>query len=187
MLILVVIFTPLLYIKTMDKKTVLRANAKNIRKNLPLDEISVNLAAKIKRDDNYIAAKNVMLFYPTKFEVNLLSLLEDNKNFYLPKVSGNELLVCPYCKEDKLEKSLFNILEPCSAPVNPGVLDLIIVPALAVDKRGYRLGYGGGFYDRFLVLDCVRAKSICAIPKSLLIDEIPIENYDVPMDIIITV
>ena len=49
-----------------------------------------------------------------------------------------------------MEISNFGIKEPCSEPVAPDILDLIIVPALMVDKNGYRLGYGGGFYDRFL-------------------------------------
>ena len=61
---------------------------------------------------------------------------------------------------------------------------LIIVPALAVDKNNYRLGYGKGFYDRFLN-DFNRIKVVC-IPKCLTIDTIYPEKHDIPMDLVIT-
>jgi len=133
----------------------------------------------------YRNAQNVMLYYPTKYEMNLLKLLEDNKNFYLPKVEGKNLLVCPYKTSDKLIKSAFNILEPDTIPVKPEILDLIIVPALSVDNDGYRLGYGGGFYDRFLGVN-LKSKTLCALPKQLITDHLPHEDFDIPVDIVIT-
>lgn len=185
-----VIFTSLLYIKFVDKKIDLRANAKQIRRNLDMEKISILLVENLKQNSYYKNAKNVMIFYPTKYEVNLLSLLDDSKKFYLPKVKDKDLLVCPYQKGDKLEKSYFNILEPVSAPVNPEVLDLIVVPALMVDSNGYRLGYGGGFYDRFLSLLMEKSKNfktVCAIPKELLVKYLPKEKFDISIDIIISV
>ena len=171
----------------MDKKTALRINAKNTRKSLSICEISANLVKQIRQNKLYKNAKNVMLFYPTKDEIDLRGLLEDDKDFYFPRVDGEDLLVCPYCIGEKLEKSKFNILEPCSSPVGVNVLDLVIVPALMVDKQGFRLGYGGGFYDRFLPLLSENCKTICAISSELIVDELPREEFDVPVDIIISV
>ena len=64
-----------------DKKE-LRIKAKNIRKNLPMKEISGQLVDLIRKNKVYSDSKNVMLFYPTEFEVDLRELFNDNKNFY---------------------------------------------------------------------------------------------------------
>lgn len=166
----------------MDNKTDYRIYAKNLRTRLNVEEQSLILVEKIRMLKKYIEAKNVMLFYPLKYEINLLELLNDDKNFYLPKVFNKDLLVCPYT--DELIKSKFNIMEPCSNSVDPKILDLIIVPALMADKNGYRLGYGGGFYDRFLSSCCVTTVSV--VPKELLINNLPHDNFDVKIDFILS-
>ena len=165
-------------------KKQLRKSAKGIRKSLDISTKSKVLTNLIRQNKIYQNSQNIMLYYPTKYEMNFLDLLNDNKNFYFPRVKGEELLVCPYKRGEKIEISNLGICEPCSTPVTPIILDLIIVPALMVDKNGYRLGYGGGFYDRFL--KTLKAKTICAIPKELLVEELPVEEFDLPMDIIIT-
>lgn len=166
----------------MENKADLRLKAKNIRKSLNIDEVSHLIVDLVRKHPYYIAAKKVMIFYPTKYEINLLNLLEDKKEFYLPKVDGQNLLVCPYCCDDKLEKSSFNILEPCSNPVKAENLDLVIVPALMADEKGFRLGYGGGFYDRFLSLYEGDFKTIVVVPKVLYVRELPVDEYDKSVD-----
>ncbi|MBO6087790.1 5-formyltetrahydrofolate cyclo-ligase [bacterium] len=174
----------------MDKSE-LRCRAKDIRKTLDIEEISRKICEKIRHFEDYEHAQNVMIFYPIKYEINLLELLEDKKNFYLPKVynsgklkneSGKEILVCPYSSD--LKKSELNIYEPCTEPINPEVLDLIFVPALIVDKNNYRLGYGGGFYDRFL-MKYPDIKTIVPIPKELITEKLPHSEFDVKVDEII--
>ncbi len=168
----------------MDSKINLRAKAKGIRKSLNIDIISAAAVARIKELDEYKTALNVMIFYPLKFEINLLKLLDDDKNFYLPKVYEDIILVCPFKNGDRLEKSCFNLSEPCSNPVDASILDLVILPALMADKYGYRLGYGGGFYDRFLE-KYPDVKSILPIPKELFTDKLPHEKFDKKADITI--
>ena len=168
----------------MDNKTDLRIWAKSIRKTLNLADISKNITAKIRGNDIYKNAENVMLFYPTKYEISLLDLLNDKKNFYLPKVYNDEILVCPYSKDDSLEVSQFNIKEPCTNPVKAEHLELAIVPALVVDKKGYRLGYGGGFYDRFLSKFPI--KTIVPISHELIVEKLPVEKFDIKIDVVIT-
>ncbi len=175
----------LLYSKNMADKIELRKKAKNIRKNLPMKEISGQLVDLIKKNAVYCDSKNVMIFYPTEFEVDLKELSkDDNKNFYLPKVDGSELLVCPYSND--LQKSDFGIYEPCSKPVNAEILDLVIVPALMCDKNSYRLGYGGGFYDRFINKYGQNFKTLCPIPKELFVENLPVDKFDKKVDFIIT-
>ena len=168
----------------MDNKTILRARFKEARKLIDTKKISDKIVENIKKSAIYQDSKHVMIFYPLKYEINLLPLLENNKNFYFPKVNGEELLTCPFEKGVDFQKSSLHINEPCSNPVNSDILDLIYVPALAVDKHCYRLGYGGGFYDRFL--KNVRAKSIVPICKEFVVDELPHEDFDKQVDGIIT-
>lgn len=169
----------------MDKKTDLRLRLIELRKSLDMQKCSAALVDVVRKNINYKNAKNVMIFFPTKYEVNLTELFCDDKNFYLPRVAGRELEVCPYKSGDKLKKSDFGILEPVCEAVDKNILDLVIVPALCVDKHGHRLGYGGGYYDRFLV--GLNVKTLCAVPKELFVDSVPYENYDIAIAEIITV
>lgn len=171
----------------MDKKTVLRKKAKDIRKTLDIVTISAKIRENLEAHPFYKNSKNIMIFYPTKYEVNLLDLINDNsKNFYLPRVKGLELEVCEFFEHSELKKSEFNILEPISESVSPNVLDLVVVPALMVDKNGYRLGYGGGFYDRFLSKYRENFKTIVVIPQSLYTENLPIDEFDEKMDAVVT-
>lgn len=177
----------LLYIKRMDKKTILRKNAKDIRKTLDRVNISAKIRENLKKHPFYENSKNIMIFYPTKYEVNLLELMSfSDKKFFLPRVKGMELEVCEFSEESELKKSKFNILEPITNPVQPSLLDLVIVPALMVDKKGYRLGYGGGFYDRFLSENKGQFKTIVVIPQKLYVEELPIAEYDEKIDYVVT-
>lgn len=168
----------------MDNKTDLRLRAKSIRKTLDIARLSENASEKIRQTELYKNVKNVLIFYPMRYEINLLELLKDNKNFYLPKVCGSELLACPY--SDKLVKSEFNVCEPCSNPVSAEIIELAIVPALMADKEGCRLGYGGGFYDRFLSAN-PHIKTIVPIATELFVDKLPRENCDVPVDYVLKI
>lgn len=169
----------------MDNKTDLRLRAKDLRKTLSICEISDKLVNLVKLSELYISAQNIMLFYPTMYEIDLRKLFTDNKNFYLPRVKDLDLEVCPYRLGDTLEKSKFHIFEPITKAVNKKILDLVIVPALMVDDSGYRLGYGGGFYDRFL--KDFKVKTLCAIPHELRIKELPHDDFDIPIDEIISI
>ena len=153
----------------MKTKQQLRKWVKEERKKLDINQISQELVINLKNTPEYIQAKNIMIYYPLKDEINLLSLLNDRtKNFYLPKIEGKNLLCCPYNQDEELCKSCFNTNEPTTNPVCKTLLDLIIVPALAVDKNNYRLGYGGGFYDCFLK-DVDVYKIVC-IPKIFVLE-----------------
>ena len=166
----------------MNKKE-LREWAKNERAKLDIEKISTELVLKLKETDEYKTAKNIMIFYPLKNEVNLLSLLKDNKTFYLPRIKGEQLECCKYSIGDELCESCFHTLEPVCRACNKTDLDMVVVPALAVDKNGYRLGYGGGFYDRFLA-DYKGIKVVC-VPKNLIVETVYHENYDVKMDVLV--
>ena len=170
----------------MKTKNELRKKAKTIRKNLDIKNISSIITKKIENNELFKNANNIMLFYPLASEIDLLDIIKNHteKNFYLPKTFENEMEACPYKIEDKLVKGDFNIYVPTSKATNPQILDLIFVPALMVDKNNYRLGYGKGFYDRFL--GKTNAKTIVPISKELVIENLPIEKHDKKVDLVIT-
>ena len=165
----------------MDNKTDFRLYAKEARKSLDIAEISKKIVRKIRSLDVYKSANNVMLFYPMTYEIDLRTLLKDDKNFYLPKVSGRNILACPYT--ENLVKSAFGIMEPETATVNPNRRDWIILPCRMADKNAYRIGYGGGYYDRFLAdLD---VRTVAVVSKTLYVDNLPHEDYDIKADKVI--
>ncbi len=166
----------------MNNKSNYRVFAKNIRKNLDIATFSQNLIEKIRADVDYQNAKNVMIFYPLADEFDFRALVQDDKNFYLPKMVGNTLVACPYC--DDLVCGKYKIMEPCSEPVLNDILDYIIVPALLVDKNNNRLGYGAGYYDRFLKT-CNNAVKVVALPKDLVVESLPTDEFDIKMDKVI--
>ena len=173
--------------KSGSSKQELRKWAKEVRSTLDMQKVSKVLVKKLKQTREYQNAKNVMIFYPLKSEVNLLSLIEDEtKNFYLPKIDGENLLCCKFDKDTELCESCFHTKEPVDK--NIFIPDFIIVPALAVDKNNYRLGYGRGFYDRFLATykNKCSLKTIVCIPKELITETIFPNEYDIPVDLIIT-
>lgn len=168
----------------MTGKNELRIKAKKIRSLCNIKEISKKLCKKIRQLEEYKSANNVLIFYPLKYEIDVLELLTDNKNFYLPRVNGEYIEVCPYLTGDELKNGSFGIKEPETKSVAPKTLDLVILPALAADKKGNRLGYGKGFYDRFLAN--TKLKTILPLPKELIFDEIFADKTDIPVNILIT-
>lgn len=169
-------------------KDSLRKKAKTIRSLLYMSKISENICANFINTEIYDAADHIMLFYPKKDEVDMLAMTNDRtKHFYLPRVEGDKMVVCPYKKGDKLKSSGFGVMEPVCEPVSPDILDIILVPALLVGKNFRRLGYGKGFYDRFFneneaILKAIR---VCPIPSVLTVGNVPCDDNDAVFDIIL--
>ncbi len=110
-----------------------------------------DIIEKIKNHPYYIQAKTVTLFYPMNGEIDLLKLLKDHKTFLFPRVQGDHLDFYKYRPFMAFHKSTFGVMEPNEKEVKyQGSYDLVIVPALAISKEKDRIGYGKGFYDRFI-------------------------------------
>lgn len=173
----------------MLNKRDLRKKAKEIRTSLDMNKISGEIVKNILNLEIYKESLHVLIFYPLKHEVNLLGLLDKNENndkhFYLPRVDGENLLVCPYKLGDELKTSRFQTKEPTTSPIDSSILDVIFVPALMADKNLHRLGYGGGFYDKFLAKNAFNAKKIVAIPSDLIVEQLPSEYFDAQIDLIV--
>ena len=96
---------------------------------------------------------NLALYYPTSFEINVLKILENksmiDKNILLPVIEKNNVMnFFSWKKNNVLLVNKFGILEPVKSKIK--IPDIILVPILAFDRNKCRLGYGKGFYDRYL-------------------------------------
>jgi len=167
-----------------DNKQQLRLRAKAIRDGLDVQALSQCLVAQLRNQSYYQNARKVLIYYPLEGEISLLGLLEDDKAFYLPRVEGKALAVCSYQKDDALRCSDWGIEEPVSEAIESSEIDLAIVPALMVDKNNFRLGYGGGYYDRFLG-NYPNITSVVLIAKELVVESLPVDECDVKTDFVI--
>ena len=131
-------------------------------------------------------AKTILLYYPKNNEVDVLPLFKRykrEKTLLLPVTHRREMAAHPFEGNDKMHRGKFGIPEP-TTPAYEGAIDLIIVPAVAFDKRGYRLGRGGGFYDRFIKKQ-PHATLIGVGYDFQLLEEVPVLKHDQKMHRII--
>lgn len=109
------------------------------------------------------------------------------KRVALPRVVGDELQLHFVGSDTGLVEGAFSVPEPpeTASQVQPEEVDFALVPALAVDPRGYRIGYGGGYYDKLLPL--LRHACTCAVAYDFqLISEVPELAFDVAVDLVVT-
>ena len=169
-------------------KDILRKNAKLIRKNIDVLRCSNAIAKHILNWDLYKQCKNVMLFYPIGSEYSLLQLLEDkSKTFLFPHVEGETMYPVIYDKTKDFITGSFGIKEPQGEKLeNYSLIDMIFVPALAADIKGFRLGYGKGFYDRFLEHISSACVKVIPVSSQLVFDSVTTEPHDKSCDYLIT-
>ena len=134
----------------------------------------------------------IALYYPSSFELNVLKFLEFSnilkKDILLPVVNKKKLMsFFSWKKNDLLFINEFGIPEP--AKTEAKVPDVILVPVLAFDKNKYRLGYGKGFYDRYLNKYLKQFKNILTVGVAFSFQRhhnLPKNHNDVKLDLLIT-
>lgn len=135
----------------------------------------------------FLMADHILMYHSLPDELStkeFLSKWDSRKRFYLPRVNGVNLEILPYDKS-RLELGAFHIEEPVGDEItDPSCIELIIVPAVAYDRKGNRLGRGKGFYDRLLATS--KAVKIGVGYDFQLVEEIPVEPHDIGMDYVIT-
>ena len=165
-------------------KNILRKQAICQRKNMDLLEISRQICDNITSLLEYKNSENVGIFHPKEIEINLLPLCKNkSKVFYMPKIQNDKMEFYKYTGENDLKPGKYDIFEPTSN-IMTKKLDVVITPALMADRKGYRLGWGGGFYDKFL--QNYEGIIICPIPACQLTEELPVEKHDIKSHFIVT-
>lgn len=119
----------------------------------------------------------------------LFSDLTRNLTLGLPVVNSKNAAMefHQYHPGDTLVANAYGILEPhpLSPMIAPSPQTIIAVPCVALDKRGHRLGYGGGYYDRFLAR-FTHVTKVAVIFDEFVMDELPVESWDLPLSMAIT-
>jgi len=165
------------------KKEELRKKCLEIRKNLPFKEADAQM---LFSEPSYKNAKTVFCYVSAKNEIGTHSVIEkmilDGKNVCVPFcVDGTGNMICVKIESlSELKEGFFGIPEPKNpVPFNKRIIDLVIMPGVAFSPEGARLGYGKGYYDRFLA-DITPFK-IGFCHKELLTDIKP-EPHDIKAD-----
>lgn len=182
-------------------RNVLRRLKVQARNNLSLAErekYSKQIAEKILASEIYQKAQNIMIYKAVRAEVDLSDFeavaCKDGKTLYYPLcISKTEMIaLSPYknltASHNAWQVGVFGIEEPVrqySDQANPEELDLIICPCTVFDEQCGRIGMGAGYYDRFLP-KCPKAHVIAVAFEVQKTDYVPMETWDVRMDMIFT-
>jgi len=130
-------------------------------------------------------ARTVCAFCALPGEPDVLDPWPSNKRIALPRIEGEELMFHWVSSREGLADGRFGVLEPKAEALSAGCeFDLILVPGMAFDRSGGRLGRGRGYYDRFLSRASGVVAGVCFDKQ--LIGKVPIESHDVRMDVILT-
>jgi len=172
-------------------KEEIREKISEKRKQLSKQDV-IDLGEKVKEKlfslEEYKNAKTVMFFMSFGKEIHTHKIVEEalkNKTVVVPKIVDNEIVPCVINDFTELQEGRYRILEPVEIKkANPDEIDIVLVPGIAFDKGGYRIGYGKGYYDHFLKDLNVLKIGLCM--DFQVIEKIPNEELDVKINRIIT-
>ncbi len=146
-------------------------------------------------DGVFTKASVIGLYWPFRKEVLtqpvFRTALAESKRVGFPLVRAEEHAIIYIAVDDPAEMRVgtYGVTEPRFVPdrvIRPEELDLIIIPGVAFDGRGYRIGYGAGYYDRLLTGDAVTATRVATAFDIQIVDQVPHKDYDQRVDVIFT-
>lgn len=172
----------------MNKQDI-RNKIKVLRNSYSCDELNVKSLKITNAFYKKYSFLNIFLFYyPIENEVNTLSLIErlfiEGKKIFLPVVCGKNMIFKQFEGFDKLNAGKFGVYEPTGKKLDI-LPDIMCIPGVAFDENCNRVGYGGGYYDRYLAVENTVIKSAFAY-EFQIIDKIETESFDKPVDEIFT-
>jgi len=173
------------------KKSSLRKTLLEKRDATSFDLIKISsrqIQANLERIEDYRNAKSIAFYYPIGSEVKtqdlMLKVLSLGKDVLLPKIQEDELDFRKITDLNSLEKGSFDIMEPKDNCEKSDKIDVIIVPTVGISVDGNRLGYGHGYYDRFLAK--TDAISVALTYEKQIIKSVPSTENDVTINWIVT-
>jgi 5-formyltetrahydrofolate cyclo-ligase len=176
-----------------DAKQALREAMLKTRNSLSkemLDSMSETIQVRAMNLNEFMLAKIVAVYHPIGSEVDTLNILSSvlqlNKHLVLPRVEDDIKIIFTEVKDlgNDLQVGKYKIMEPKNHCLKVNKMDLVFVPGIAWDKNGHRLGYGKGYYDRYL-------RDLHTINVGLaydfqILEDIPHEKNDLRVDLIVT-
>ena len=175
----------------MDKKA-LRREIREQKRAMTEEEIasrSEKLGQLFAQSEAYRKAKTIYGYLPYNQEVRTVPMLEralrDGKRVAVPKIYGDTMKFLYLDDLTKVEKNEMGIPEPVAdTPVADDRTALVLMPGLAFTKQGDRMGYGGGFYDRFLAEEPDHP-TLALCYDFQMVESLPTEEFDVPVDTVL--
>ena len=149
---------------------------------------SEKIQKKLKKINAFRSAQKIGAYYPIGSEVLtqdiIQELLSNGKEVFLPKVVGRDIEFRKIADFSSLEKDNFDIMEPKEDCKVDNKLDVILVPTVGISPNGIRLGYGHGFYDRFLASN--KAVTISLTLEKQIVRNIPKSEHDIIIEWVVT-
>ena len=175
----------------MDKRE-LRKKIREQKREMTPEEIktaSAQLVQMFLKTELYRNAKTLYGYLPYNQEVRTVPILQqalaDGKGVAVPKVYGDEMKFIYLTDLDQVADGYAGIPEPIAdGPVADDPTALVLMPGIAFNKEGHRIGYGGGFYDKFLARE-PNHPTIALCYGFQVVEELPTEEFDVPVDCVL--
>ncbi|PSF34574.1 5-formyltetrahydrofolate cyclo-ligase [Aphanothece hegewaldii CCALA 016] len=152
-------------------------------------EKSFQLCKNLETFSLFQSAKTILAYFSIRQEPDLSFLFNSSQKWGFPRCVGQSLVWHIWQRGEILETGVYGILEPQSKAVmiDAAEVDLILVPAVACDAKGYRLGYGGGYYDRMLSSpEWYSIPTVGIIFDFAYLPSLPKDNWDQPLNAICT-
>lgn len=173
----------------MDKNDIRIESKLNRKKNIrEKDKADFKIYNLLINRREYVDADSVFIYLDFNYEVEtrkiIMDALNEGKKVYIPRVEGKNMVSVPINSIDNLKESKFKILEPTGESEEIDEKTLVIVPGVAFSEKGERIGYGGGYYDRFL--EDKNNLLIALSYECQIYNDLPVEKHDIRIPIIIT-
>jgi 5-formyltetrahydrofolate cyclo-ligase len=173
-------------------KKIIRQKINSVRKNLSkeiIEEKSRKIIKKLIGLEEYNNAETIMLYISLDIEVDTREFIKNEllkgKSIVVPFVEDDDIQISKLENFENLTQGKFGVLEPMKKKKYNGKVDLVIVPGVAFDSKGRRIGFGKGYYDKFLEKFRDSLKIGLAFEEQI-VDFVPAQEHDVAVDMIIT-
>lgn len=171
------------------KKEFLRKKYKEKRDNIKNKVTKDNLIyQKVINNKDILSSKTLLIYISINSEVDTIKIINyflNTKNIAIPKIIDNNMYFCYVTNLNELTSGKYNIPEPTNENIVTDFDNAIcIVPGICYDKENYRVGYGKGYYDRFLSKNKIKTIGLCY--KECMIEKIDNDKYDYKIDEVIT-
>ncbi len=171
------------------KKEFLRKKYKEKRDNIKNKVTKDNLIyQKVINNKDILSSKTLLIYISINSEVDTIKIINyflNTKNIAVPKIIDNNMYFCYVTNLNELTSGKYNIPEPTNENIVTDFDNAIcIVPGICYDKKNYRIGYGKGYYDRFLSKNKIKTIGLCY--KECMIEKIDNDKYDYKIDEVIT-
>ena len=152
------------------------------------DIASEKIHENLRKISSYTNSQNIACYFPIGSEIDthdiMLNILKQGKNLLLPRIVDDNIQFYIVSNLEKLERGSFEIMEPKDSCDRAKKIDCVLIPTVGVSKLGVRLGYGYGYYDRFLSL--TNAVKISLTYSKQIVKSIPSDSHDIKIDWIVT-